>query len=90
MFNKGNFFSFYVSSQKRFSFLFLGGLLSQVIGVMQGSSSSVLKAAKVARPNVTAFAFMSSSVNPVLYVFAGSSHIRQAGLGFMALLYTFF
>ncbi len=53
MFNKGNFFSFYVSSQKRFSFLFLVGLLSQVIGVMQGSSSSVLKAAKVARPNVT-------------------------------------
>ncbi|XP_043100863.1 leukotriene B4 receptor 1-like [Puntigrus tetrazona] len=59
----------------------------QVIGVMQGSSSSVLKAAKVARPNVTAFAFMSSSVNPVLYVFAGSSHIRQAGLGFMAKLF---
>ncbi len=87
MFNKGNFFSFYVSSQKRFSFLFLVGLLSQVIGVMQGSSSSVLKAAKVARPNVTAFAFMSSSVNPVLYVFAGSSHIRQAGLGFMAKLF---
>ncbi|XP_016365064.1 leukotriene B4 receptor 1-like [Sinocyclocheilus rhinocerous] len=59
----------------------------QVIGVMQGSSSSILKAAKVARPNVTAFAFMSSSVNPVLYVFAGSSHIRQAGLGFMAKLF---
>ncbi|XP_026122280.1 leukotriene B4 receptor 1-like [Carassius auratus] len=59
----------------------------QVIGVIQGGSSSVLKAAKVARPNVTAFAFMSSSVNPVLYVFAGSSHIRQAGLGFMAKLF---
>ncbi len=55
--------------------------------MMQGSSSSVLRAAKVARPNVTAFAFMSSSVNPVLYVFAGSSHIRQAGLGFMAKLF---
>uniref|UniRef100_A0A8C2GVE6 Leukotriene B4 receptor n=1 Tax=Cyprinus carpio TaxID=7962 RepID=A0A8C2GVE6_CYPCA len=59
----------------------------QVIGVIQGPSSSVLKVAKVARPNVTAFAFMSSSVNPVLYVFAGSSHIRQAGLGFMAKLF---
>ncbi len=45
------------------------------------------KSSKVARPNVTAFAFMSSSVNPVLYVFAGSSHIRQAGLGFMAKLF---
>ncbi|KAL1272023.1 hypothetical protein QQF64_031039 [Cirrhinus molitorella] len=59
----------------------------QVIGVMQGSSSSVLQSANVARPNVTAFAFLSSSVNPVLYVFAGSSHIRQAGLGFMAKLF---
>ncbi|XP_051757000.1 leukotriene B4 receptor 1 [Ctenopharyngodon idella] len=58
----------------------------QVIGLMQ-NSTSVLKVAKVARPNVTAFAFMSSSVNPVLYVFAGSSHIRQAGLGFMAKLF---
>ncbi|XP_056316880.1 leukotriene B4 receptor 1 [Danio aesculapii] len=58
----------------------------QVIGVMQGSSS-FLHVAKVGRPNVTAFAFMSSSVNPVLYVFAGSSHIRQAGLGFMAKLF---
>lgn len=68
-------------------FLYHVGLFSQVIGVIQGSSSSVLKVAKVARPNVTAFAFMSSSVNPVLYVFAGSSHIRQAGLGFMAKLF---
>lgn len=58
----------------------------QVIGVMQGSSS-LLNVAKVGRPNVTAFAFMSSSINPVLYVFAGSSHIRQAGLGFMAKLF---
>ncbi|XP_051995534.1 leukotriene B4 receptor 1 isoform X2 [Xyrauchen texanus] len=58
----------------------------QVIGVIQGSSL-LLKVAKVARPNVTAFAFMSSSVNPILYVFAGSSHIRQAGLGFMAKLF---
>ncbi|XP_067303681.1 leukotriene B4 receptor 1 [Pseudorasbora parva] len=58
----------------------------QVIGMMQGSTS-LLDAAQVARPNVTAFAFMSSSVNPVLYVFTGSSHIRQAGLGFMAKLF---
>lgn len=46
----------------------------------------MFKAAAVARPNVTALAFLSSSVNPVLYVFAGSSHIRQAGLSFMAKL----
>ncbi|XDV19299.1 hypothetical protein PO909_024796 [Leuciscus waleckii] len=58
----------------------------QVIGMMQ-DYPSLLKVAKVARPNVTAFAFMSSSVNPVLYVFTGSSHIRQAGLGFMAKLF---
>uniref|UniRef100_A0A8C1YMW3 Leukotriene B4 receptor n=1 Tax=Cyprinus carpio TaxID=7962 RepID=A0A8C1YMW3_CYPCA len=59
----------------------------QVIGLMQGSSSSILTVAIAARPSVTAFTFISSSVNPVLYVFAGSSHIRQAGLGFMAKLF---
>ncbi|TRZ00574.1 hypothetical protein DNTS_004496 [Danionella cerebrum] len=58
----------------------------QVMGMIF-ESSPLKDAAKVARPNVTAFAFMSSSVNPVLYVFAGSSHIRQAGLGFMAKLF---
>ncbi|XP_062864411.1 LOW QUALITY PROTEIN: leukotriene B4 receptor 1-like [Trichomycterus rosablanca] len=54
----------------------------QVIGLLQ--SESLLATAKSARPNVTAFAFLSSSVNPVLYLFAGSSHIRRAGFGFMA------
>uniref|UniRef100_A0A3B5L933 Leukotriene B4 receptor 2a n=1 Tax=Xiphophorus couchianus TaxID=32473 RepID=A0A3B5L933_9TELE len=41
----------------------------------------------IARPNVTAFAYFSSAVNPILYVFAGSSHIRQAGLSFMGRLF---
>ncbi|XP_035283302.1 leukotriene B4 receptor 1 [Anguilla anguilla] len=58
----------------------------QVVGLLQGLPSARV-AAETARPNVTAFAFFSSSVNPVLYVFAGSSHIRQAGLGFMARLF---
>ncbi|XP_041738702.2 leukotriene B4 receptor 1-like [Coregonus clupeaformis] len=58
----------------------------QVIGLL-GGNDTLLKVAKAARPNVTAFAFLSSSVNPVLYVFAGSSHIRQAGLSFMAKLF---
>ncbi|XP_042367829.1 leukotriene B4 receptor 1 [Plectropomus leopardus] len=58
----------------------------QVVGLLQGSES-VIAAAKTARPNVTAFAFFSSAVNPILYVFAGSSHIRQAGLSFMGKLF---
>ncbi|XP_036843278.1 leukotriene B4 receptor 1 [Oncorhynchus mykiss] len=58
----------------------------QVIGLL-GSNGTLSNAAVLARPNVTAFAFLSSSVNPVLYVFAGSSHIRQAGLSFMAKLF---
>ncbi|KAG9329569.1 hypothetical protein JZ751_003666 [Albula glossodonta] len=57
-----------------------------VIGLVKGGGS-VLKVALGARPNVTAFAFFSSSINPILYVFAGSSHIRRAGLGFMAKLF---
>ncbi|XP_039601606.1 leukotriene B4 receptor 1-like [Polypterus senegalus] len=47
----------------------------------------LLQAARTARPNVTAFAFFSSSVNPMLYVFAGSSYIRSAGLNFMTKLF---
>uniref|UniRef100_A0A8C6SHX2 Leukotriene B4 receptor n=1 Tax=Neogobius melanostomus TaxID=47308 RepID=A0A8C6SHX2_9GOBI len=49
--------------------------------------ASTRKAARTARPNVTAFAFFSSAVNPILYVFAGSSHIRKAGLSFMGKLF---
>ncbi|XP_076580612.1 leukotriene B4 receptor 1 isoform X1 [Chaetodon auriga] len=60
--------------------------IMEVVGLLQGSPS-VLKAARTARPNVTAFAYFSSAVNPILYVFAGSSHIRQAGLSFMGKLF---
>ncbi|KPP64180.1 leukotriene B4 receptor 1-like [Scleropages formosus] len=58
----------------------------QVLGTLQ-KLPKVLQFAKTARPNVTAFAFFSSSVNPILYVFAGSSYIRRAGLGFMGKLF---
>ncbi|XP_041635985.1 leukotriene B4 receptor 1 [Cheilinus undulatus] len=58
----------------------------EVAGVLS-KSDSVLLAATTARPNVTAFAYFSSAVNPILYVFAGSSHIRQAGLSFMGKLF---
>lgn len=64
-------------------FLFL---VFQVAGLLQ-NSDSVIKAAKTARPNVTAFAYFSSAINPVLYVFAGSSHIRMAGFSFMGRLF---
>ena len=57
-----------------------------MIGLLTDTEWAI-DAAKVARPNVTAFAFLSSSVNPVLYVFAGSSHIRNAGLSFMAKMF---
>ncbi|KAL7855506.1 hypothetical protein AOLI_G00191100 [Acnodon oligacanthus] len=58
----------------------------QVIGVLQ-NNQTLSSLVAVARPNVTAFAFLSSSMNPVLYVFAGSSYIRRAGLSFMAKLF---
>lgn len=65
------------------TFLFI---LLQVTGLLQ-DKASVISAAKTARPNVTAFAYFSSAANPILYVFAGSSHIRQAGLSFMGKLF---
>ncbi|XP_073480152.1 leukotriene B4 receptor 1-like [Aquarana catesbeiana] len=51
------------------------------------SSETLTKAARVARPNATALAFLSSSANPILYVFAGGNFIRSAGVGFMAKLF---
>nr|BDP38637.1 fluorescent sensor for leukotriene B4 [synthetic construct] len=58
----------------------------EVAGLLQ-NSESVIKAAKTARPNVIAFAYFSSAINPILYVFAGSSHIRLAGFSFMGKLF---
>ncbi|CAL8241621.1 unnamed protein product [Merluccius merluccius] len=58
----------------------------EVSGLLQGSDA-VVQAAKKGRPNVTAFAYFSSAVNPILYVFAGNSHIRQAGFSFMGKLF---
>ncbi|XP_063770062.1 leukotriene B4 receptor 1 [Pseudophryne corroboree] len=64
----------------------------QVVNVIQVSgelyaSGKLRDAAITARPNVTALAFLSSSANPILYVFAGGNFIRTAGMGFMAKLF---
>ncbi|XP_056384113.1 leukotriene B4 receptor 1-like isoform X2 [Hyla sarda] len=64
----------------------------QVVNILQVSgqlfsSDKLIKAAKDARPNATAFAFISSSVNPIIYVFAGSNFIKTAGAEFMAKLF---
>ncbi|XP_075709198.1 leukotriene B4 receptor 1-like [Rhinoderma darwinii] len=58
----------------------------QVAGELS-SSKKLKEASNYARPNATAFAFLSSSINPVLYVFAGGNFIRTAGVGFMAKLF---
>ncbi|KAM5193718.1 leukotriene B4 receptor 1 [Mantella aurantiaca] len=50
-------------------------------------SKSLRKVSQIARPNATALAFLSSSINPILYVFAGGNFIRTAGVGFMAKLF---
>ncbi|XP_006005384.1 leukotriene B4 receptor 1 [Latimeria chalumnae] len=61
----------------------------QVLGnLTSGTTSKVLlAAAKAARPNLTALAFVSSSVNPILYAFAGSAFIKTARSNFMAKLF---
>ncbi|XP_062994012.1 leukotriene B4 receptor 1 [Elgaria multicarinata webbii] len=48
---------------------------------------SLKRAAAMARPTLVALAFFSSSVNPILYTFSGSSFIRSSGFGFMAKLF---
>ncbi|KAK6467777.1 leukotriene B4 receptor 1-like [Huso huso] len=63
--------------------------LIQVSGALAGEESlknALLDAAKTARHSVTAFAFFSSSINPILYVFAGRIYIRSDGLNFMAVM----
>ncbi|XP_036453115.1 leukotriene B4 receptor 2b [Colossoma macropomum] len=45
------------------------------------------KISKSIRPVTSAFAFISSSANPVLYTFAGRSYIKADGLAFMARLF---
>ncbi|XP_075709212.1 leukotriene B4 receptor 1-like [Rhinoderma darwinii] len=64
----------------------------QIVNMLQVSgklfsSETLTNAALKARPNVTALAFLSSSANPILYVFAGGNLIRTAGVGFMAKLF---
>ncbi|XP_043914780.1 leukotriene B4 receptor 1-like [Protopterus annectens] len=64
--------------------------LIQVSGVMTSNAElakTLITAAKTARPNLTALAFVSSSVNPVLYAFAGSNFIRTAKGNFIAKLF---
>ncbi|XP_037531258.1 leukotriene B4 receptor 1 [Nematolebias whitei] len=58
----------------------------EVIGLLK-NRQSVIQAALTVRPIVIAFAYFSSAVNPLLYVFAGSSYIRQAGLNFMGRMF---
>ncbi|XP_040272729.1 leukotriene B4 receptor 1-like [Bufo bufo] len=63
----------------------------QVVNMLQVSgqlfSPSLTQAAITARPNTIALAFLSSSANPILYVFAGGNFIKSAGVGFMAKLF---
>ncbi|XP_075068347.1 leukotriene B4 receptor 1-like isoform X2 [Mixophyes fleayi] len=58
----------------------------QVSGELS-SSGNLRKLAQLTRPNATALAFLSSSINPILYVFAGGNLIRTTGMGFMAKLF---
>ncbi|XP_066487508.1 leukotriene B4 receptor 1 [Tiliqua scincoides] len=57
------------------------------VATLWSGSQSVKMAAMKARPTLIAFAFFSSSVNPILYAFSGGSFIRSAGFGFMAKLF---
>ncbi|CAJ0949115.1 unnamed protein product [Ranitomeya imitator] len=51
------------------------------------SSTKLKEATNFLRPNATALVFFSSSINPILYAFAGGNFIRTAGVGFMAKLF---
>ncbi|KAG9487271.1 hypothetical protein GDO78_007243 [Eleutherodactylus coqui] len=50
-------------------------------------SPSLTKAANRARSNSVTLIYLSSSANPILYVFAAGNFIKTAGMGFMAKLF---
>ncbi|XP_006037964.1 leukotriene B4 receptor 1 [Alligator sinensis] len=58
----------------------------EVVGKLSGLKS-VTQAGGKAQPTLIALAFFSSSINPILYTFTGSSLLKAAGVGFMAKLF---
>ncbi|XP_025973931.2 leukotriene B4 receptor 1-like [Dromaius novaehollandiae] len=60
--------------------------LLEVAGELRGTQS-LRGAAAAARPPLTALAFFSSAVNPLLYACAGRGLLRTAGATFMARLF---
>ncbi|XP_062372410.1 leukotriene B4 receptor 1-like [Sardina pilchardus] len=63
----------------------------QVAAALAPENSSLEKSLnklwKTGRTLTSTLAFISSSVNPLLYTFAGKSYMRREGLGFMARLF---
>ncbi|XP_041092821.1 leukotriene B4 receptor 1-like isoform X2 [Polyodon spathula] len=60
--------------------------VSGTLAVEESLSKALLDVVVTIKPTVTAFTFCSNSINPVLYVFAGSSYIQSDGINFMAVM----
>ncbi|XP_053533391.1 leukotriene B4 receptor 2a [Ictalurus punctatus] len=51
------------------------------------SNSKIHKIRTLLRPFAAAVAFVSSCINPILYMYVGKAYMRRAGMGFMARLF---
>ncbi|KAI5087894.1 leukotriene B4 receptor 2a [Silurus meridionalis] len=56
-------------------------------GLITTQKNEILKIRMKMRPFVAAVAFVSSCINPILYMFFGKAYMRRAGLAFMARLF---
>ncbi|XP_041092824.1 leukotriene B4 receptor 1-like isoform X2 [Polyodon spathula] len=63
--------------------------LIQVSDALAGEESlnkAFLDVVHTTKSTLTAFAFFSNSINPILYIFAGSSYIQSDGINFIAVM----
>ncbi|XP_062864933.1 leukotriene B4 receptor 2a [Trichomycterus rosablanca] len=61
--------------------------MMQVTEVLKPEYRKIHQIRTALRPFASAMAFVSSCINPILYMFAGKSYMRRAGLAFMARLF---
>ncbi|KAF4071357.1 hypothetical protein AMELA_G00272390 [Ameiurus melas] len=79
---------YHVVNVLQFSLVYTRTMLAVVNGLeMTSHPGARNKIRKLMRPFAAAMAFISSCINPILYMYIGKAYMRRAGLAFMARLF---